>query len=405
VKRVVTAVVALTLLVACGSDKDETSQRRTRRTTTTESTSTTNLASTTGATSATTTKRATTTKPKPAGTTGGTTSNVVDGVALKQMATLNQPIAFALRAGEGDAVFIAEKGGRVRRLHVAGDNASVDSQVVLDIRTRVSTGGEQGLLGIAFAPDGSRLYANYTNTAGDTRVVEYPYANGRADAGAERVLFGVDQPFANHNGGHVVFGPDGYLYIGMGDGGSAGDPQDRAQNDSSLLGKLLRIDARAPGASPEIWAKGLRNPWRFSFDRANGDLWIADVGQGAWEEVNHVAGNPRGVNYGWKNREGSHPYNGGVKPAGAVDPVYEYSHNGGNCSVTGGFVYRGSQIRGLGGAFVFADYCKGRLMATSGGTARDLQRDVESPIGFGEDAAGELWVLSQGGAVYRLVRA
>jgi glucose/arabinose dehydrogenase len=330
---------------------------------------------------------------------------VVDGVALRQMATLNEPIAFALRAGEGDAVFIAEKGGRVRRLHVTGTTASVDGQVVLDIQTRVSTGGEQGLLGIAFAPDGSRLYANYTNTAGDTRVVEYPYANGRADAGAERVLFGVDQPYPNHNGGDVVFGPDGYLYIGMGDGGSGGDPQNRAQNDSSLLGKLLRINATAAGAAPEIWAKGLRNPWRFSFDRANGDLWIADVGQNAWEEVNHVAGNPSGVNYGWNKREGTHAFNGGVKPNGAVDPVYEYSHNGGNCSITGGFVYRGSEIRGLGGAFVFADYCGGRLMATAGGSARDLQRDVASPISFGEDAAGELWVLSQGGAVYRLVRA
>ncbi len=216
-------------------------------------------------------------------------------------------------------------------------------------------------------------------------------------------MVAIDQPYSNHNGGHVVFGPDGMLYIGMGDGGSGGDPQGHGQNSSSLLGKLLRINPAVSGASPEIWAKGLRNPWRFSFDRATDDLWVADVGQNQWEEINHVAGNPKGVNYGWNIREGKHSFGTG-STSGLTDPEYEYSHAGGNCSVTGGFVYRGAAIRGLGGAFVFADYCKGRLMAAAGGSLRDLRRDVDSPISFGEDAAGELFVLSQGGAVYRLVR-
>ena len=194
-------------------------------------------------------------------------------------------------------MFIAEKGGTVRRLHLNGDGATVDPQVVLDIGGRVSSGGEQGLLGIAFAPDGSKLYANYTNSDGDTRVVEYPYANGDANAGAERVLLAVDQPYPNHNGGNIVFGPDGMLYIGMGDGGSGGDPQGNGQNRSSLLGKMLRIDAERDcrdTVAADLGEDGLRNPWRFSFDRANGELWIADVGQNAWEEINHVGGNPQG---------------------------------------------------------------------------------------------------------------
>ena len=330
-------------------------------------------------------------------------SEVVDTVALVQIASLNAPIAVALHPRETDTLFVAEKGGAVRRLHVAGGSATVDPQVVLDISDRVSTGGEQGLLGIAFGPTGSSLFADYTDRSGDTRVVEYAYANGRANRDAERLVLAVDQPFGNHNGGNIVFGPDGWLYIGMGDGGSAGDPQGNAQNDSSLLGKLVRIDASTPGTAPEIWAKGLRNPWRFSFDRSTGDLWIADVGQSQWEEINHVAGNPPGMNYGWNLREGKHTFSAGTT-AGLTDPEYEYAHGVGNCSITGGFVYRGTAIRGLDGAFVFADYCAGRLMAAAGGALRDLDREVASPISFGEDAAGELFVLSQDGPVYQLVR-
>ena len=363
-RRVVIAFTALTMLVACGTNQQPT-----------VTTSTSTAPTTT------------------------TTSNVVDGVALKQVATLNQPIAFAMRTGD-DAFFIAEKGGTIRRLQTDGT-----SQLVLDIHNSVSTGTEQGLLDITFSPDGSKLYVDFTNSAGDTRVVEYGYADGRADAGRPRVVLAVDQPSDNHNGGSVVFGPDGLLYVGMGDGGDEGDPQGRAQNSGSLLGKLLRIDPNSSDPQPEIWAKGLRNPWRFTFDRSNGDLWIADVGQDAWEEVDHVTGNPGGLNYGWNKREATHAYNGAAAPAGAVDPVYEYNHAGGNCSITGGFVYRGTAIRGLAGNFVFADYCKGRLFATAGGGARDLGVDVAAPISFGQDADGELLVLSQRGGVYRLVRA
>ncbi len=406
-------------MAACSSGDKDNDVRATKTTRTSTSTTTT---STTAVTTPTTATTASSTVPavKPATSTTGAPASVTDRVALTQMASLSAPIAFATRAND-DAIYVAEKGGRVKRLTVGSASATV-AATILDIHEKVSTGNEQGLLGIAFAPDGSKLYVDYTNTDGDTRVVEYPITNGVAAKGSERVVLSVDQPYANHNGGEVIFGPDHLLYIGLGDGGSGGDPQGNGQNLNTLLGKILRINPSASGTQAytvpndnpfagqggkrgEIWHYGLRNPWRFSFDRANGEQWIADVGQNAYEEVDHVAAAQKGANFGWNKREAKHAYQGGAAPAGAVEPQFELSHDGGNCSITGGYVYRGSVIRGLAGTYVFADYCKGRLLGGSGASMRDLGVAVGSPSSFGEDANGELWVLSLDGPVYKLTRA
>ena len=335
---------------------------------------------------------------------------------------LEEPLALAVRPDD-PALYIAEKGGRV----VAIRGGTVDPTPVLDVSSEVSLGGEQGLLGLAFSPDGGSLYVNYTDVDGDTRVVAYAMAGDRADPSSRREVLFVDQPYSNHNGGNLVFGPDGYLYIGLGDGGSGGDPHGNAQSLGTLLGKMLRIDPRpadgapyripadnpfvtTPGALPEIWAYGLRNPWRYSFDRATGDLWIGDVGQSAWEEVDRQpASSNGGENYGWNVREGAHPYAGGGSLPGAVDPVFDYSHSDGGCVVTGGYVYRGRAIPDLVGTYVFADFCLGELEGLRLGGGEVVQEQLGVAVGpvssFGEDAQGELYVLSLAGGVYRLVPA
>ncbi|MGH9286345.1 MAG: PQQ-dependent sugar dehydrogenase, partial [Acidimicrobiales bacterium] len=336
------------------------------------------------------------------------------------MASLSQPLALAVRAGD-PALYIAEKGGRVRAIR----GGQVDGGAVLDLSGEVSSGFEQGLLGLAFAPAGTQLYVNYTDRAGDTHIVEYTFDGRRADPASARELLFQDQPFANHNGGNLVFGPDGLLYIGLGDGGSGGDPQGNAQRLDTLLGKMLRIDPRPSGGDPytipagnpfagqagaraEIWAYGLRNPWRYSFDRQTGELWIADVGQNAIEEVNRAPrGSRGGENYGWNRREGTRAFRGSARPPGAVDPVYEYPTSGGNCSVTGGHVYRGSRHPALVGVYVFADYCAGDIMGlvpAGGGAvgAEDLGARVPMLSSFGQDADGELYALSLTGGVFRL---
>jgi glucose/arabinose dehydrogenase len=337
-------------------------------------------------------------------------------VKLTRVVSMDAPIAMALRKGDSN-LYVAEKGGRVKAVR----GGSVGS-TVLDISSQVSTGGEQGLLGLAFSPDGKRMYVNFTNGPGDTVVREYAFTSGRATSPRDVIV--IDQPYANHNGGNIVFGPDGYLYIGMGDGGSAGDPQNNAQNLDSLLGKMLRInpvgsgqgDYSSPSSNPfvgrsghdAIWAYGLRNPWRFSFDRSTKALWIADVGQGAWEEVNAASGgSDGGENYGWRRMEGKHPYGGGTAPSNHHAPVYEYSHDDGNCSVTGGYVYRGSKIPDLYGAYLFADFCAGRLRAfvAKNGSAtghRFLGPQVGNFASFGQDRNGELYVLSLEGGFYRI---
>jgi glucose/arabinose dehydrogenase len=323
----------------------------------------------------------------------------------------------AVRAAD-DSLYFAQKTGRVVALRGG------DVRVVLDITTEVSQGGEQGLLGLAFSPDGSRLYTNHTDPNGHTRITEWAIRDGRADPDARREILFVEQPFSNHNGGNLAVGPDGYLYIGLGDGGSGGDPLGNAQSGTSLLGKMLRIDPRIEGDRayripddnpfvdqdgfrPEIWAVGLRNPWRYSFDRSTGDLWIADVGQSAREEINRQPAGAGGQNYGWDRLEGTEPFEGSP-PAGAVSPVYEYGRDQGS-TVIGGYVYRGSAIPGLAGWYVFGDFFNSELRAlrVAGGTVREreLGATVENLSAFGEDAAGELYALSLSGPVFKIVPA
>jgi glucose/arabinose dehydrogenase len=341
-------------------------------------------------------------------------------VRLEQVAKLDGPLAMAVREGD-DALYLAEQGGRV----VAIRGGAVDPSPVLDLTGKISAGGEQGLLGLAFSPDGRFLYVNYTDLNGDTNVVEYRMDGDRADQGsARRVLF-IDQPFSNHNGGNLAFGPDGYLYIGMGDGGSQGDPNGNGQNLGVLLAKLLRIDPRpggdAPyrippdnpfvgraGARPEVWAYGLRNPWRWEFDRQAGDLWIGDVGGSDREEVDfQPAGSKGGQNYGWSLTEGTVEH--GRPPSNWVRPVFEYhTHADGTCAIVGGFVYRGAAIPDLTGAYLYSDDCNGTINAfvLRGGKVvgqRSLGVDAGSVASFGQDRDGELYVLSLAGPVYRIV--
>jgi glucose/arabinose dehydrogenase len=308
---------------------------------------------------------------------------------------------------------------------VAIRDGHVATRPVLDLSDSVSLGGEQGLLGLTFSPDGRYLYVNYTDVDGDTRIVAYAMHGDHAVLTSRRQLLFVDQPYDNHNGGDLVFGPDGDLYIGLGDGGSGGDPQGNGQSLDTLLGKMLRIEPTPsgakpyrvpgdnpfvgdPGTRPEIWSYGLRNPWRYSFDLATGDLWIADVGQSAWEEIDRVpAGSRGGENFGWNLLEGTHRY-AGAAPPGAVPPVYEYSHASG-CVVIGGDVYRGSDIPQLVGWYVFADFCTGDLQAIRvqpDGTVEhvDLGATLPNVSSFGTDAAGELYATSLDGGVYRITR-
>jgi len=346
----------------------------------------------------------------------------VDDLELERVATLEQPIALAVRSGDR-ALYVAERSGRVVALREGRD-----PEVVLDLSGEISSGAEQGLLGIAFSPDGGFLYADYTDTNGDTRVVEFAVrGDGDIDPTSRELLF-VAQPFSNHNGGHLAFGPDGYLYVALGDGGSAGDPMGNGQSLSTPLGKLLRISPRPAGdaaygippdnpfvgldgALREIWAYGLRNPWRFSFDRETGDLWIGDVGQNAWEEIDfEPAGSGGGLNFGWNLFEGSRRFAGDGDRRTTVLPVHEYVNDGSTCSVTGGYVYRGEAIPSLSGAYVFGDFCAGELLAFRVRDGRATEPVLLGPVvpnlaSFGEDANGELYVMSLSGGIYRLMPA
>ncbi|HWC42097.1 MAG TPA: PQQ-dependent sugar dehydrogenase, partial [Actinomycetota bacterium] len=281
-------------------------------------------------------------------------------------------------------------------------------------------------LGLAFSPDGRYLYVAYTDRNGDHQISELTMRGQRADPASERSILHFEDPFANHNGGQLAFGPDRRLYVAFGDGGSGGDPLGNGQSLGTLLGKILRIDPRPSGgrpygvpsdnpfvgrdgARPEIWDYGLRNPWRFSFDAATGDLWIGDVGQNSFEEVDHEPAGEGGRNYGWNRREGRHPFNGGERPEGAVDPVIEYGRGDG-CTVIGGFVYRGRRIPGLQGTYLYGDYCEGWVRAARAprgrvAEQRDLGLEVPSLSSFGADADGELYALSLGGDVYRIAPA
>ncbi len=305
----------------------------------------------------------------------------------------------------------------------------------LDLSGRISAGGEQGLLGLAFYPDyatSGRFVVHYTDPAGDTHLSIFHVSADPdvADPASELVILTADQPYANHNGGQVLFGPDGFLYLGLGDGGAANDPEGRGQNLSDLLGSILRVDVQSgtsytvpgdnpfvgqAGVQPEVWSYGLRNPWRFTFDRATGDLYIADVGQEHYEEVDVApgGGSPgKGINYGWNIMEGAHCLSGGqCDQTGLTLPTFEYGHDQG-CSITGGYVYRGNAIPALQGLYFFGDYCQGwvRSIRYAGGQATELTdwptlRPGGSVLSFGEDAAGELYVLSSSGGVFKLIPA
>jgi glucose/arabinose dehydrogenase len=351
-------------------------------------------------------------------------------VGLEEVASgLSFPLA--LTAPPGDPrLFIVEKGGAIR---VVKEGALLPTPF-LDLAGRVSTGGEQGLLDLAFDPayaTTGRFLVHYTDPDGNTTVSSFRVSGtdpDRADPASETVILTAEQPFANHNGGRLLFGPDGMLYLGLGDGGSENDPGGRGQSLTDLLGGILRVDVSAAtgytippdnpfagrtDARPEIWSVGLRNPWRFNFDPATGDLYIADVGQNAWEEVDvatAAGGAGRGANFGWNVMEGRHCLaDPACDPAPYSLPVLEYSHAEG-CSISGGYVYRGAAIPELQGHYFYADYCQGwvRSFRFQGGQVTDpRQWPTLAPggavPGFGQDAAGEMYVLSAEGRVFRIV--
>lgn len=344
-------------------------------------------------------------------------------VVLQQVTSgLQLPVAIT-HAGDS-RLFITQQRGTI----VIWDGTRILSTPFLDITSLVACCNERGLLSVAFHPRYAQngfFYINYTEVAGPgtTVVARYQVSStdpNRADPNSAKVLLRVAQPFANHNGGQLQFGPDGFLYIGLGDGGSAGDPGNRAQNLSELLGKILRIDVdrgdpyavppsnpfvNRAGARTEIWSYGLRNPWRFGFDRATGELWIADVGQGAWEEIDfQPATSIGGENYGWRRLEGTHCFNpsSNCDDGTTVKPVIEYDHSAGACSVTGGYVYRGAQSPRLTGTYLYGDYCNGMIWGAthpgSGGTSSRLLIDTPYAIStFGEDFNGEIYVTDYAG--------
>jgi glucose/arabinose dehydrogenase len=404
------------------------------------------------------------------------------GLRLEQVTTLDRPVAFAVRPGSED-VYIAEQAGRVRRISGPstpvttttteppedGDDTGTNTtqtnparvtpasfsqeqppsnpdtstgtartgkytllnSPLLDISGDVRDDGERGLLGMAFSPDGRQLFLHYSDDEGDTVVARWDMTASSVDTSSRQTIFTTPQPFANHNGGQLAFGPDGYLYLGLGDGGGSGDPEGNGQNPDTPLGKVLRIDPdgatgdaeyaipadnpfASGGGAPETWVLGLRNPWRFSFDRETGDLWLPDVGEKAREEItllSRAEGLGRGANLGWPLYEGTEAFDTGAEPKdGLVAPLYEYNHDDGNCAVIGGFVYRGSAIEELVGTYLFGDWCTPEiqgLQVTDGAVSAvgGLGIDVKSLSSFGEDDSGELWVLSQEGGVYRILPA
>jgi glucose/arabinose dehydrogenase len=327
-----------------------------------------------------------------------------------------QPYASGLRSltgisstpAEPNRLYAVEQSGRIRYLV----NGRVRGTFI-DLRDRITSGGEQGLLSVAFHPNyarNHRFYVDYTDKQGNTRVVEFRSRNGRGQKSTARQLLFVRQPYANHNGGDLQFDRNGLLYVGMGDGGSAGDPGNRAQNPAQRLGKLLRINPLKRRARWQMVGLGLRNPWRYSFDSATGDLYIGDVGQGSWEEIDYrpAASIGRLANYGWHVFEGRVRYaNSALGPGQLVSPVHVYSHADNNCSVTGGYVYRGHTVAAAAGRYFFGDYCSGMVWSLRmvSGSATDVRLEsfrVGSLTSFGVDASGELYLATGTGRIFKL---
>ena len=320
---------------------------------------------------------------------------------------LDAPVQVTAPSGSSGVLYVVEQGGLVRVVK----GGRLQPEPFLDVRSLTRAGGEQGLLGLAFAPDYAKsglFVVDYTDTDGNTRVVRYRSSGSVAVPGSARQLLFVAQPYANHNGGMVAFGRDGLLYVGMGDGGSGGDPGNRAQSPGSRLGKILRLDPARPGAKPVVAALGVRNPWRFSFDRTTGDLWVGDVGQDTTEEVDHVSWPLQGLpNLGWSVYEGRARFKDAkVGPGRLVFPVAQYSHADG-CSITGGYVYRGAAVPSFAGRYLYGDYCSGTVWSLKlvNGVARQIRKEafqIKTLTSFGEDGSGELYAVSGDGSLYRL---
>lgn len=355
----------------------------------------------------------------------------LEGVAvtLTPVAEVSAPTVLVSRSGSPE-LFVGERAGRVRTL-VPGDNGTwTPGEVVVDITSDTTTEAERGLLGVAFDPEGLRMYVSFTDRAGDSRVDEWTVGDqARVDPGSRRTVFTHPQPYANHNGGHIAFGPDGLLYLALGDGGGGGDPLGAGQDPDTVLGSIIRIDPTSDGdqpytipadnpfadggGAPEIFIMGVRNPWRFSWDAVTRDLWIADVGQNAIEEINFLAAAESdaaglGANLGWSIFEGDDRYGSGDTPPGYVGPIHTYRHGPG-CSVTGGYVSRDARVPSLFGAYLYSDYCDPTLygLVQRDGEVIDARSlDVDVPggqvVSFGQGPDHELYVLSLSGGIFRL---
>ena len=434
--RAMFALVALSaVLLACGSDEGS-SATPTNPTTadpSPASTSPVSIAATPATTITATTITAT--SPSTVATTAGPstvapTPLLPDSVGFSEFTRVESPVDVAYRDTAGP-LFIVGQGGTISAVDGPGET----TRTVLSMAPEeLVSGGEQGLLGLAFAPSSPKAYINYTNARGATEIAEYSVGDdGVFEPSTKRIVLTIDQPFGNHNGGGIRFGADGYLYIGMGDGGAAGDPGRRSLDTGDLLGKMLRIDPAqtadgspystpadnpyvgVDGARGEIWSIGLRNPWRFNFDLETNDLWIADVGQNEWEEIDVAwasEGTGRGANFGWSAFEGTHRFNDDQPDDGVTPPIHEYQHGNQGCSISGGVRYRGSAIPALVGWYVYADYCNNQVRAlkiNADGTAGEeitFSTPISDVSSIGQDANGELYATSLiSGVVYSLTQA
>lgn len=418
--RTVTVVVASAMLLtsACGgSAADEASPS----TTAVDDVSSTTADAGDGETAATAATAAPTVAEEPPWTEQELTLNTI--------AEVPQALALAPRSGTGD-LYVASKAGTVHRITRAvsknrPDRFSLDSTPVLDISDQVSGGNEQGLLDLVFSSDGRQLYVSYTDRAGANVIDRYAMGSRTASPESRKEILRVEQPFSNHNGGGLTFGPDGFLYVGIGDGGRAGDPLGSGQDPNSLLGSLLRIDPDGAadglgysvpsgnpyvdgGGAPEVWLTGVRNPWQFSFDPATDALWIADVGQNRFEEVTRLDDGGWGANLGWNQMEGNEPFDGGTEPDDHTGPFLVYAHENGRCSITGGAVYRGDTLPLYEGVYIFGDYCSGEIFGAVDSPGGVIFRKLNLEIGggelgaFGVDGNGEMYVISLDGPISRI---